>query len=94
MFGEIAEAPFASPQAVKLEKLFFLTHGAKNSIKEIKGADSVARLLTCSFPPYWDRQGMAFVLKLLADLSGQIPCQELTFTPEISIVDFLNTIPT
>jgi len=81
------EAKFGSPRGVILERIFFLRHGQKNSIREIKGIDPVSQLLTCSFPPYWDPQGMAFTLEIFTDLTAHIPCQSLSFRPERSAID-------
>jgi hypothetical protein len=81
------EAKFGSPRGVRLERIFFLRHGRKNSIKEVKGTDPVSQLLTCSFPPYWDPQGMAFTMELFTDLTARVPCQELTFKPERSAIE-------
>jgi len=83
------DAGFASPKGVRLERVFFLRHGQKNSIKEIKGIDPVLQLLTCSFPTHWDSQGMAFTLEMLADLTSEVPCQELTFKPDRKVIDFV-----
>jgi len=83
------DATFASPKGVRLERVFFLRHGQKNSIKEINGIDPVLQLLTCSFPTHWDPQGMAFTLEMFADLTSKVPCQELTFKPEKSVIDFV-----
>jgi hypothetical protein len=32
---------------------------------------------------------MAFTLEMLTDLTTQVPCQELTFRPDRSIIDFV-----
>ena len=80
------DAKFASPGAVRLERIFLLRKGAKNSIKESIGIDPVSRFLTCSFPPLWDSQGMAFTLEIFNDLIATVPCQELAFKPEKSAI--------
>ena len=81
------DARLASPRGVRLERIFFLRHGQENSIKEIEGIDPVSQLLTSSFPPYWDPQGMAFTLEVFTDLTARVPCQELAFRPEKSAID-------
>ena len=86
------DAKFGSPRGVRLERIFFLRHGQKNSIKEMKGIDTVSKLLTCSFPPYWDPQGMAFTMEIFTDLTAQVPCQELAFKPEKSTLDLVGRI--
>ena len=83
------DAKFASPRGVRLERIFFLRHGQKNSIKEIKGINPVSQLLTCSFPPFWDPRGMAFTLEIYTDLTAQVPCQQLAFKPERSTLDLV-----
>jgi hypothetical protein len=86
------EAKFGTPRGVRLERIFFLRHGQKNSINELKGIDPVSKLLTCSFPPFWDPQGMAFTLEVFTDLTAHLPCQELAFKPERSALDLVGRI--
>ena len=83
------EAKYGSPGAVRLERIFFLGHGPEHSIKQITGIDSVSKFLTCSFPPYWNPPGMEFSMELFSDLAAQVPCEELTFKPERSVLDFI-----
>lgn len=83
------DAKFASLETVVLENIFFLRQGPENTLRAIKGSDSVSRLLTTSFPPYWDTDGMAYTLALFSDLTAQVSCQELTFRPDRSIIDFI-----
>jgi hypothetical protein len=84
------DAKLGSPRGVRLERIFFLRHGQENSVKESKGIDPVSQLLTSSFPPYWDPQGMAFTLGLFTDLTARVPCQELAFRPEKSAIDYIS----
>jgi len=86
------EAAFGSPREAKLERIFFLSHGKENSVKEVKGLKPVSHLLTCSFPPLWDSQGMEFVLALFTQLASQVPCQELSFRPEKSALALVKKI--
>ncbi len=59
---------------------------------EIKGIDPVSRLLTCSFPPHWDSDGMTSTLELFADLTSNLPCQELAFTPDRGVLDLVKRV--
>lgn len=83
------EADFASPASAPLGRLFFLEHGATNGARPMRAAAAAARLLTCSFPPFYDEAGLDFTLRLLADVVERIPCVELTFTPDAGVVDFV-----
>ena len=86
------EATFGSPREAKLERIFFLRHGQKNSLKEMKGLDTLSHLLTCSFSPLWDSQAMEFVLEFFSQLTAQVPCQELSFRPEKSALALVKKI--
>ena len=86
------DANFVSPRGVRLESIFFLKRSQENSVEQIKGADPVLHLLTCSFPPYWDPDGMAFTLDLFTDLAAHVPCQELAFRPDRSALELVKKI--
>jgi hypothetical protein len=81
------EAQFGSARGVKLEKIFFLRQGQNNAIQPLSGADSVRRLLQCSFPPFWDSAGMDFSMAFFEVLATRISCHELTFRPDERILD-------
>ncbi len=83
------EAKFGLPLSVKLDRIYFIQHGAANSARTIKGAEPVQNLLTCSFPPYWDAEGMEFTIDLFSDLTATVPCYELFVKPDLDIIDFL-----
>ena len=86
------EAKFGSPQKAQLEYIFFLRHGQENSVKDMKGLDPVSHLLTCSFPPLWDSQGMEFVLEFFSQVAAHVPFQELSFRPEKSVLALVKKI--
>jgi hypothetical protein len=83
------EVEFGSPGKARLEGIFFLRHGASNAVEGVKGVDSVLNFLKSSFLPYWDAQGTAFSLELLSDLAHCVPCRELSFRPEQSVIDLV-----
>ena len=83
------EAKFGSPQSVRLDRIYFIQHGAANSARKIKGAKPVQHLLTCSFPPYWDSEGMEFTIDLFSDLTATVPCYEMFFKPDMGVVEFV-----
>jgi hypothetical protein len=84
------DAPFGSPRGVRLESIFFLRHARENSVKEISGSLPVSQLLTCSFPPLWDPQAMDVVLELFTELTARVPCRQLRFTPDRTVLEFIN----
>jgi len=82
------EAAFGSPRGVPVERVLFLRHGQENSIKEMRAIDSISRLITCSFLPHWDPQGMAFSMDFFTDVAAHVPCSEFTFKPDRSAIEF------
>ena len=81
-----------SPNGLPIQKLFFLRRGDKNGVVLKRGAEAASMLLVRSFPPLWDSKGMAYVMDLCHRLVSEIPCYELSFAPDESIVDFVRNI--
>jgi hypothetical protein len=91
MFGTPwhGEAKFGSPRGIRLEKIFFLHHGQKNTVQSLSVAGSVQKLLQCSFPPYWDAAGMEYTVGFFEQLATRVPSHELTFEPDARVINFL-----
>lgn len=85
------EAKFGSPHCVRLDRIYFIQHGAANLAREMSGAEPVQNLLTCSFPPYWDTEGMEFTMDFFSDLTASVPCYELLFKPDGDVVDYVKS---
>ncbi len=83
---------FVSPRGVPLDKLFFLSKGPRNSAVSLVPADACAMALARSFPPIWDYRAMEFTLGFLSDLVSEIPCYNLAFVPDASIVEFVSCV--
>jgi hypothetical protein len=86
------DAKACSPERTPLEKIFFLKHGKKNSIKKIALTEATSHLIVCSFPTFWDKKGMEFTLKFCAELAEKIPCYELGFVPDKDMLDFVEEV--
>jgi hypothetical protein len=83
------DAKIASPQSAPLEKLYFISHSSKNQVAPLTQAEAATRLLVRCFPPFYDREGMDNVLELTSRIVARIPCYDLGFVPDESIVDFI-----
>ncbi|MBI2883967.1 MAG: hypothetical protein HYY11_08690 [Candidatus Methylomirabilis oxyfera] len=83
------EAGFASPVRAPLTKLVFLCQGRRNELMPLGGVEAAARLFACSFPPFYSREGLDFTLEFLEQAVRSVPCYELRFVPDESVVDFL-----
>jgi hypothetical protein len=81
-----------SSDGVPVEKVFFLVKARKDKAVAVRGARAATMLLTRSFPPLWDEKGMAFTLDLIAGMAEKIPCYELHFQADETIVDFVRSV--
>ena len=81
-----------SSHKLPIHKLFFLRHGQKNSVQVKNGAEAVSMLLARSFPPFWDKEGMAFTIEFCRRLVSKTLCHELTFVPDAGMIDFVRNI--
>lgn len=83
------DAKVCSPEKAPLEKILFLKHAEKNIIKRIGPVDAASRLIVCSFLTYWDKKGMEFALKFCTDLVQKVPCYEIGFVPDESVLNLV-----
>jgi len=83
---------FASPASAPLGALFFLHHGKATRLAPLSQAEAAARLFTRSFPPPWDREGVARALEACADAAARVPAFELAFRPRSEAVDAVRAL--
>ncbi len=83
------DANIASPEAVPLDRIYFLSRSSENQVRPVSTMEAVTQLMVCCFPPFYDQQGMAFVLEFLSQIAAEIPCFELGVVPDTKIVEFV-----
>ena len=83
------EAMLASPTRVPLTTVYFLEKGQKNELISQKPSGSISRLFASSFPPFYNRDALNFTLTFLEGVVKNVPCYELKFTPDRSVVEFI-----
>jgi len=86
------EEKFSSSKGYPLDKIYFIKHASRNQITKPTGIEATSKLLSCSFPPFWDKKGMNFTLDFLSELSKQVPCRELGFLPDRGVVRFIRSM--
>lgn len=86
------DAQVHSPEKVPLERIFFLNHALENWTSKIERIDAASKLIVCSFPPFWSKEGMEFTLGFIDELTKEVPCHELGFLPDKSVFDLINSI--
>jgi hypothetical protein len=83
------EAALAEPASAPLAGLFFLAKAPENAATPVPPGQAAARLFACGFPPFWDREGVDFTLRFFGELAAAVPCRELAFVPDASVVPFV-----
>ncbi|HVT08603.1 MAG TPA: hypothetical protein VHO67_14190 [Polyangia bacterium] len=84
--GQIAE-----PGSARLDRVFFLRHGARNELAPVAVTDAITRLFVCGFTPFHDAAGLEFSLGFLEAVARECPGQQLRFVPDRSAVAFLRS---
>jgi hypothetical protein len=77
---------------VPLDRLFFLRHAEANEVQGREAVTAASMLLARCFLPLWNAEGMRFTLDFCAQLVGAVPCYDLGFVPDRSVVDFVRCV--
>ena len=80
-------------KGLPIRKIFFLNRRGKNSVVPRNGVEAVSMLIARSFPPFWDQKSMTYTMDLCQRLTSKIPCYELSFEPDVRIVDYVRGMP-
>lgn len=83
------DEPLAMPMRTRLTRGFFLSHGARNSIADVRLIERVAKLFACSFPPFFSRDGLDFTITFLSSIASAVTFFDLAFIPDNEIVEFV-----
>jgi hypothetical protein len=83
------DAALASPIRAPLSGLYFLEKGGRNSLRPLACTEAMMRLFACSFPPFFDAQGISSVLAFMGEIVQAVPCFELTFVPSREVIEMI-----
>jgi hypothetical protein len=75
-----------------LKKVFFIRHAKEHYANRWDPVKAASHLIARSFPPYWDKEGMARTVDLCRDIANSVPCYELGFKQDKSIAAFIETV--
>jgi len=69
--------------------VFFLRARSEHVWRPLDRPQAAARLFACSFPPFYSASGLDFTLAALDAVTAAVPCRELGFVPDPTVVDFV-----
>jgi hypothetical protein len=80
----------SSPETCILDGIFFIRHALQNTVTPVEG--TLTSLLRHTFCPRWDRAAMQGTMEFLSGLAREVPCYNLGFVPDESVVDLVRTV--
>ena len=83
------EAGIALNRGVPLKHLYFIRHGAENSITPLADKDLLSELLPIASVPWYDEEAMTSTLEFCSELTQAVPAAVLDFLPGPAIASFL-----
>lgn len=83
------EAKFAFSTRTPLTQIFFLGRGENNEVVPVRPPEAVARLMACSFVPFYNASALDHVLAFFEHIAKTIPCGELRFAPDERVLEFV-----
>jgi hypothetical protein len=72
-----------------LDRICFLRHAPRNQMSPLAATESIARLFSCCFPPFYDAAGLGDVLGSLERIAARCRSVELGFVPDAAAPAFV-----
>lgn len=83
------EAELSEATRAPLAGVYLLVQADENELREISPAEAVARMFSCSFPPFYDAPSVDFTLNMFGRIVNAVPVRELRFTRDRAAVDLV-----
>ena len=83
------EAECASSTRTPLTHIFFLGRGENHEAVTVRPPRAVARLMACSFVPFYHGSALDYVLGFLKQVTETIPCGDLRFSIDERVLEFV-----
>ena len=83
------DAKLACSTRTPLTQIFFLVRGAHNKMVPVRPPEAVARLMACSFVPFYNGSALAHALAFIEHVTDGVPSGELRFAPDERVLEFV-----
>lgn len=85
-------AGIAVPDGAPLDQIFILNQSQYNHAVRLNPTELSTRLLTRSFPTFWNSEGMVFTLDFLSELSQTVPAYDLEFKKQPDVIEYVRCL--
>jgi len=83
------DAHLSSPLSGELAAVFFLNRGPAHVVAPTGGSRAAARLFSCSFLPFHSAGAVDRTMTAVEQVTRDVPCYDLWFAPDSSVIDVL-----
>lgn len=90
--GEFSDYLASRIESASLEKLFFIHHSLKNTVRRISKKEAFNLLYPALFPTFWDKDCLENIVSFCQDLIKSIPCYRLGFVNGRKVIGFVRKI--
>ncbi|GAF88373.1 unnamed protein product, partial [marine sediment metagenome] len=90
--GEFSDYLTSRIESASLEKLFFIHHSLKNTVRRISQKKAFSVLYPALFPTFWDKECLENIVSFCQNLIKSVPCYSLGFVGDKKIIEFVRKI--
>lgn len=90
--GDFSDYLASDIESAPLDKIFFIHHAPKNTVRQISQREAFSLLYPAIFPTFWDKKGLENITSFCQDLIKNIPCYSLGFVNDKKVIRFVRKI--
>jgi hypothetical protein len=90
--GEFSDYLDSRIESAPLEKILFIHHAPKNTVRQISKKEAFVLLYPALFPTFWDKKCLENITSFCQDLIKNIPCYSLGFVNDRRVIRFVRKI--
>ncbi|MFQ5868040.1 MAG: hypothetical protein ACE5IT_08660 [bacterium] len=90
--GEFSDYLTSRIDSAPLEKLLFIHHSLKNTVRQISEKTAFNFLYPALFPTFWDKECLENIVSFCQDLIRSVPCYSLGFVNDNRVIRFVRKI--
>ena len=83
------DAGIAESERWPLDGIFVLAQAPSNALRPLGSLEASAELYARSFVPHHSAEAVTFILDFFSKVTGQVPCFEFSFVPDLTAVEAL-----